>query len=147
MLICKFSGKLVNIATLTSSLDTLSLSRYCVTFALLSFVFFPLDEKKEKWITVLRGGNFLLPFHCWNIEKRVVLDKITPLSPSILAGHLSLIVSPFVSEHFSSLYETARECYLFFEDWEGIIFASKEDETEEDLYEIGIAYLSLDKNE
>ena len=145
MLICKFNGKLVNIATLIPSLDTLSLSKYCLTFALHSFVFFPLDEKKEKWITVLRGGTFLLPFYCWNIEKRVVLDKITPLSSSILAGHLSLIVSPFVSERFSFQYKTARERYLFFEDWKGIIFVSRDDETEEDLYEIGIAYLSLEK--
>jgi len=148
MLICKFSGKLVNVETV-STLD--SLTRYYVTFEISTSRYF-LDAETigDKTVCILRWRNILLPFYCWNIEKRVASEELTSLPWSTLREYLNLVISPVSSERFSSLYKSARDYYLvwdylFYENWKGIIFSSEEDETEEELYEIGIAYLSLDK--
>jgi len=143
MLICKFSGQLVNI----EETFHFPILKYSITFDISSCVLFPLDKKKGKRIAVLRRGGLLLPFYCSNIEKRVASEELTSLPCSILREYLSLIVCPFTSEYFSALYKRARESYLLYEDWKGLVFFTGESENEKELYEIGVALLSLNENE
>ena len=144
MIICKFSGKLVYVETV-STLDFLT--RYHVTFEITYLMLRCPQETENQMMGILSWKNVLLPFYCWNIEKRVVRDDVIFSSSPLLREYLNLIISSFTSKRFSSLYKLARSYYLLYEDWNGVILSSEHDETEEELYEIGIAYLSLDKNE
>jgi len=147
MIICRFKGRLVTIDTV-SIFDTFP--KHLVTFDVHSCQILPPEKAEGKWISVFQGVNIVLPFYCFNIEKRMSWDKdayFLSIPPILIKEYLNLFISPFQSERFFPVYKSARENFSFYEDWEGVVFSPKEDETEEELYEIGVALLGLSENE
>ena len=149
MLIFKFRGKLIEVNDMSFPEPRPSdLRRYNLLFGLYSYLNFLNDINYKtvgilKTVCILRWREIFLPFYCLEIERNVKPDMTLSFRPRF-QEFLNIIVSPFVSECFSESYKLALNFYLLGKDWSGIIFCPNGGETEEESYEIGVAYLSLE---
>ena len=145
MLTCRFGGHLINAEVFSHNLGKCDFS-LTLTFILHSFSIISCEKGKDA-ICLLHREEEYLPFYCSRIEKHIERNLILPSAP-ILYQYLVLSLRPFTTECFSARMEGLMNHLHIHRDWTGIVFpVVKEDKEEEELFNIGVALLSLNENE